>query len=70
MRTYTVTRKKGQKKIDPRYSVGAWSHYFSSKKDNWTGVPEVIATRVRDEYKDYFQIELETPVTPEEPEED
>jgi len=52
MRTYTVTRKKGSKVKDVRYSVGSFSFHFT--KGVHKDVPELIAVRIAADYpKDY-----------------
>ena len=60
MRTYTVTRKKSSKLGGVFYSIGNFSFRFKKGSNTFKDVPEIVAVRITADYKDDFNVKLNT----------
>ena len=59
MRVYKVKRNAGDAKPDVRISIGQFSKHFAEKQSTWDGVPELVATRLADQFRKEFKVTIE-----------
>ncbi len=58
MRVYKVKRT-GTEKTAVTISIGAFSQRFPEKEQSWDSVPEIIALRLKEDFKKEFTVTIE-----------